>query len=240
MAVTRPLKEGSVTTYQQKVALGFPDILASEMDADLDTIYAAWNGNIDTANLVDGAVTTAKLATAPNGVATGNLNDASVTTAKLAGAPNGVATGKLNDGAVTTAKLAVGATLVWIGQVAGIYATVVTTGGVTLMTLNINPPRSGTLLVRAWVPLQWQPAAAGLQTVTSALYWLGSPVRTAVRHVNATTNVAGSTFAADSWFWHSVPNVPAGPNALVISASATVASTFYLDDNSFLTAEVYA
>jgi hypothetical protein len=62
MAVTRPLKEGSVTTYQQKVAAGFPDILASEMDADLDTIYAAWNGNVGTANLVDGSVTYAKLA----------------------------------------------------------------------------------------------------------------------------------------------------------------------------------
>ena len=44
MAITRPLKEGSVTTYQAKVAAGFPDILASEVDADLDTIYAAWNG----------------------------------------------------------------------------------------------------------------------------------------------------------------------------------------------------
>jgi len=62
MAVTRPLKEGSVTTYQAKVAAGFPDILASEVDADLDTIYAAWNGNVGTANLVDGAVTYAKLA----------------------------------------------------------------------------------------------------------------------------------------------------------------------------------
>jgi len=62
MAVTRPLKEGSVTTYQQKVAAGFPDILASEMDADLDTIYAAWNGGVNTANLVDGSVTYAKLA----------------------------------------------------------------------------------------------------------------------------------------------------------------------------------
>jgi len=62
MAVTRPLKEGSVTTYQAKVAAGFPDILASEVDADLDTIYAAWNGNVGTANLVDGSVTYAKLA----------------------------------------------------------------------------------------------------------------------------------------------------------------------------------
>ena len=59
---TRPLKEGSVTTYQAKVAAGFPDILASEMDADLDTIYAAWNGGVNTANLVNGSVTYAKLA----------------------------------------------------------------------------------------------------------------------------------------------------------------------------------
>ena len=62
MALTRPLKEGSVTTYQAKVAAGFPDILASEMDADLDTIYAAWNGGITTANISDGSITTAKLA----------------------------------------------------------------------------------------------------------------------------------------------------------------------------------
>ena len=85
MAVTRPLKEGSVTTYQAKVAAGFPDILASEMDADLDTIYAAWNGgpptnsigslqiidgSVGTLELADGAVTTAKLAA---GAAAGNF-----------------------------------------------------------------------------------------------------------------------------------------------------------------------
>jgi hypothetical protein len=99
MAVTRPLKEGSVTTYQQKVAAGFPDILASEVDADLDTIYAAWNGGVATANLVDGSVTTPKLAAAPNGVATANLNDLSVSTAKLAA------------NAVTAAKMAVGGSL---------------------------------------------------------------------------------------------------------------------------------
>jgi hypothetical protein len=92
MAVTRPLKEGSVTTYQQKVALGFPDILASEADADLDTIYAAWNGGVATANLIDGSVTTAKIA---------NLN---VTTAKLADA--NVTAGKLAPGAAMWQRVA--------------------------------------------------------------------------------------------------------------------------------------
>src|SRR5215510_8343192 len=92
MALTRPLKEGSVTTYQQKVALGFKDILASEADADHDTMYAAWNGalggdltgTLPNPTLVAGAVTTAKLADAPNGVTTAKLNAAAVTLAKLA------------------------------------------------------------------------------------------------------------------------------------------------------------
>ncbi|HSS55504.1 MAG TPA: tail fiber domain-containing protein [Gaiellales bacterium] len=58
----RPVKEGNARTYQAKVALGYVDILASEVDADLDVIYAAWNGGVSTANLVDGSVTYAKLA----------------------------------------------------------------------------------------------------------------------------------------------------------------------------------
>jgi len=66
MAIQRPLKEGSVRTYQEKVGLGFFDILASEMDADLDTVYAAWNGGVGTGDIQDGAVTKAKLATDAN------------------------------------------------------------------------------------------------------------------------------------------------------------------------------
>jgi hypothetical protein len=69
----RPLKEGSVRTYQQKVVLGFPDILASEADADHDTIYAAWNGGVDTGNLLDNCVTSAKIA--PDAVGTRELAD---------------------------------------------------------------------------------------------------------------------------------------------------------------------
>jgi hypothetical protein len=37
-------------------------ILSNEVDADLDTIYAAWNGGTDTVNVKDGSVTFAKLA----------------------------------------------------------------------------------------------------------------------------------------------------------------------------------
>jgi hypothetical protein len=46
MALVRPLKEGNVRTYQEKVGLGYTDILASEADADSDTMYAAWNGTL--------------------------------------------------------------------------------------------------------------------------------------------------------------------------------------------------
>ena len=66
------------------------EILAgADLESDFSTIYTAFNGNIDAANLKDASVTTAKLA------------DASVTIAKLA---DGAVT--MADGSVTASKLA--------------------------------------------------------------------------------------------------------------------------------------
>lgn len=166
MATQRPLKEGNVRTYQEKVALGFPDILASEMDADLDTIYAAWNGNIGTANLIDGSVTTpkladgnvttAKLATAPNGVGTTNINDLAVTTPKLADLA--VTTAKLANLGVTTAKLAIASSIAAI-QNAGIttnYATVTPNTWETVATLPTLTTRGGYIVVLVSAALSYQ------------------------------------------------------------------------------------
>jgi hypothetical protein len=99
--IPRPPKQGAVMTYVAKVAAGYPHILAGEMDADLDTIYGAWNSGADTVNIRDGAITSAKLAAdsvgprelQDSGVGTSNLADASVTTPKIA------------DGAVTDPKI---------------------------------------------------------------------------------------------------------------------------------------
>jgi hypothetical protein len=99
--IPRPPKQGNVMTYVAKVAAGYPHILAGEVDADLDTIYGAWNSGADTVNIRDGAITSAKLAAdsvgprelQDSGVGTTNLADAAVTTPKLA------------DGAVTDPKI---------------------------------------------------------------------------------------------------------------------------------------
>jgi hypothetical protein len=99
--IPRPPKQGSVTTYVAKVSAGYPRILAGEMDADLDTIYGAWNAGADTINIRDGAITSSKLAAdsvgpremQDGGIVTANLGDGSVTTPKIA------------DGAVTDAKM---------------------------------------------------------------------------------------------------------------------------------------
>jgi hypothetical protein len=113
--VQRPAKQGGATTYQGKVALGYTKILASEADADHDTIYAAWNGGVDTVNIRDNAVTSAKLAA--GAVTSRELADAAVTQSKLtvdavtrlAIANWAVGTDEIEDRAVTGAKIAANA-----------------------------------------------------------------------------------------------------------------------------------
>jgi len=123
--LTRPQKQGGATTYQGKVSAGYKNILASEMDADLDTIYSAWNTGVTNDNIADGAITGGKIASgaigsrelADNGVATTDLADAAVTTPKLADVS--VTTGKIADGAITQAKLAAGVTAAPVGTAGG-------------------------------------------------------------------------------------------------------------------------
>jgi hypothetical protein len=77
-------------------------------------IENAFNGGIDSTNIVNGSITQADLAA--NSVGTSQLIDGSVTTAKIAGgavgfgqlADNSVATQVIQNGAVTAAKLAAG------------------------------------------------------------------------------------------------------------------------------------
>jgi hypothetical protein len=97
--IPRPPKQGNVMTYVAKVAAGYPHILAGE--ADLDTIYGAWNTGADTVNIRDGAITSAKLAA--DSVGPRELQDSGVGTANLADAA--VTTPKLADGAVTDPKI---------------------------------------------------------------------------------------------------------------------------------------
>jgi hypothetical protein len=99
--IPRPPKQGNFTTYAAKVAAGYLKILATEVDADLDTIYGAWNGGADTVNLRDGAVTSAKLAA--DAVGPRELADGGIFTVALA--DGAVTTPKLADGAVTDAKV---------------------------------------------------------------------------------------------------------------------------------------
>jgi hypothetical protein len=84
--IQRPLKLYNTRKYVDEVAAD-PDhlapILAAEVDADIDTIYDAWNTGVDGVNIRPGSVTTDKLAD-------GSVTDpkiVSVAYSKVTGAP---------------------------------------------------------------------------------------------------------------------------------------------------------
>ena len=114
--LSRPAKQGGVSTYQEKVAQGYKTILASEADADLNTIYDAWNTGVDAVNIQPGAITADKLA--PNQIGPRELADnlpgsilaADAISARELG-PDSVATVEILNGSVTQAKLAADANL---------------------------------------------------------------------------------------------------------------------------------
>src|SRR5215471_5028104 len=125
-AIQRNLKRGNVRTFDDEYNRGYTDIWASEVDADFDTLFSAWNlgvpggiaiadGSITTAKLQDGSVTNPKLA--PNAVGTGNIMAGAVGATQIAAGAVGttalqglsVTTPIIADGAVTSVKLANGA-----------------------------------------------------------------------------------------------------------------------------------
>ena len=61
--IQRNIKRGNVRTFDDLYSRGFTDIWASEVDADFDTIYNAWNLGVPGGiNIQDGSITGAKLA----------------------------------------------------------------------------------------------------------------------------------------------------------------------------------
>ena len=138
-------------------------ILASEVNADFNTVFNVVNGNLDDDNLANDAVTTAKITDL--NVTTGKLAANAVTTAKITDL--NVTTGKLADLAVTTGKMAVGAAVpTSVAEVMTTFAT----SGTSETDLIIAPAittRGGTVFIVPTIPawLVGTSAAAGNLTI---------------------------------------------------------------------------
>jgi len=122
--IERPLKTFGTRTYAGEVAAAPGNkapILSAEVDLDLETIYAAWNGGVGVGDiapgaigpneLAPGAVTNAKLG--PNAVTSDKILDRTIISDDLH--DDAVITRTIKDLNVTKAKLELGATIWDIG-----------------------------------------------------------------------------------------------------------------------------
>jgi len=100
--VLRPIKRGDVRTFDESYNKGFKSAWASEVDADFDTLYDAWN--FGTINVADGSITSDKIA------------DGSVTGQKIA--TSSITSAHITDGSVAEVDL----TPAVIGRLAPEYA----------------------------------------------------------------------------------------------------------------------
>ncbi len=87
-------------------------ISSSKLNANEDTVYNAFNGNIEAANLATDAVVTAKIA--DSNVTTAKIADLNVTTGKLAA--DAVTNAKLADASILPEQLIAGTGTTWAWQ----------------------------------------------------------------------------------------------------------------------------
>jgi hypothetical protein len=135
--IIRPAKTAGTRRYSDEVEAGADIILATEVDADVDLLYATINA-LDGANLEPGAVGTDELA------------DLAVTTPKLADLA--VTTPKLADLAVTLGKMAVGGARQALVQSPGAPKALTATEQVILSRSVTS--RGGSILLLGTVPFQ--------------------------------------------------------------------------------------
>lgn len=151
--------------FQNGEILSGPDL-----EADIANAYGAINGNIDTTNLKDLSVTTAKIANGAitqakldgtleatslidDAVSTVKIQDGAVTTAKLA--DSAVTAVKIADGTITQAKLAAGAVLNYQASFNHAATTLTTSYATVASSVHITGTVASLVVITVSFNLSW-------------------------------------------------------------------------------------
>lgn len=161
-SITRPAKTLGNTSYAAEVAGGQTKIKSAEIDADLDTIYAEFNGQIQNENIKAGAAIEYSKLDLVN----------SITNADIAAAA-AIAGSKLAVGAGVNATVAAagtsGLTFTTVETTVGTVPSLTTRGGAVLLFGSESITYYASTLVTTTIVLRWKRDGVTIHTVTHSV-----------------------------------------------------------------------
>lgn len=206
-------------------------ISSSQVNANFDTIYNEFNGNIAAANLASNAVTTAKIS--DSNVTTAKIADSNVTTAKIA--DSNITTAKIADQAITYAKL---------GSTGTVRLGYGTGSGATLTTSYVDHASATATSHGGTIEIEWWAKVGNASSGATRNFDIQVLCDGATTGITPSTLnfeaifVSGATTSLAYGFLHVQTGLAAGSHTWKLQFKASAGAAVILGTNSIRIAEV--